>query len=267
MAQLFCAWRWRLTKASHIEVTRQGRVLTITLNRTEKRNALNLNLCRELTEAFDQADSDRAVGAIVLNANGPVFCGGMDLKEVLEINENQLAAIHERLFTTIQRVRTPIVAAVHGSALAGGTGLVANAHIVIAKPDAIFGLTEIRIGLWPVLIFRSVTQAMGERRSVELALTGREFSALEAMSYGLVTEVADDPLQRATEIAAGLSGFSAIALKAGLDYVHQIRGLDWEHAGRVGRVTRDRLLSSEDFKEGSRAFLEKRQPSWPSLGK
>jgi enoyl-CoA hydratase/carnithine racemase len=105
-----------------IEVKQEGRVLTITLNRPEKRNALNLKLCRDLTEAFDRADTDHSVGAIVLNANGPVFCGGMDLKEVLEINENQLAAIHERLFTTIQRIRTPIVAAVHGSALAGGTG-------------------------------------------------------------------------------------------------------------------------------------------------
>jgi enoyl-CoA hydratase len=112
-----------------------------------------------------------------------------------------------------------------------------------------------------------VAHAMGERRTVELALTGRDFTAAEAFSYGLVTEIAEDPLERATELARVLSGFSPIALKAGLDYVHQIRGLDWENAGRVGRVTRDRLLSSEDFKEGSRAFLEKRQPSWPSLGK
>ena len=248
-----------------IEVNQESRVRTITLNRPERRNALNLNLCRELTEAFDNADSDRSVGAIVLNANGPVFCGGMDLKEVLEINESRLAAIHERLFTTIQRVRTPIIAAVHGSALAGGTGLVANAHIVVANPDTVFGLTEIRIGLWPVLIFRSVAHAMGERRTVELALTGRDFTAIEALDYGLVTELANDPLRRATELAVVLAGFSPIALKAGLEYVHQIRGLDWETAGRVGRLTRDQLLSSADFKEGSRAFLEKRQPSWPSL--
>ena len=248
-----------------IEVSQESRVRTITLNRPEKRNALNLDLCRELTEAFDQADSDPSVGAIVLNATGPVFCGGMDLKEALDINENRIAAIHERLFTTIQRARTPIVAAVHGFALAGGVGLAANAHIVVASPDTVFALTEIRVGLWPVLIFRTVAHAMGERRTVELALTGRDFTALEALSYGLVTEIADDPRQRATDLAVTLSGFSPIALKAGLDYVHQIRGLDWEHAGRAGRLTRDQLLSSADFKEGSRAFLEKRQPSWPSL--
>ena len=95
-----------------IELAQKARVLTITLNRPERRNALNLKICRDLTDAFDRADTDRSIGAIVLNANGPVFCGGMDLKEVLEIHENQLVAVHERLFTSIQRMRTPIVAAV-----------------------------------------------------------------------------------------------------------------------------------------------------------
>ncbi len=247
-----------------IAVSQEWRVQTVTLNRPEKRNALNLELCQELADAFDRADHG-STGAIVLNANGPSFCAGMDLKEVSEIDQIQLAGIHERLFTTIHRTRTPIIAAVHGAALAGGTGLAANAHIVIAKPDAVFGLTEVRIGFWPVLIFRAVESAMGQRRTVELSLTGRDFSAKEALDYGLVTEMADDPLKRAHEIAVQLAGFSPIAIGAGLDYVHQINGHDWEHAGKVGRQTRNRLLESEDFKEGSQAFLEKRQPSWPSL--
>ena len=82
---------------------------------------------------------------------------------------------------------------------------------------------------------------------------------------GCVTEIADDPLKRATDLAVQLAGYSPIAIAEGLSYVHQIRGRDWEHAGRLGREIRDRLLSNDDFKEGSRAFLEKRQPSWPSL--
>ena len=248
-----------------IELHQEWRVLRITLNRPEKRNALNLQLCRELVTAFEKADADRTVGAIVLNANGPSFCAGMDLKETIDVDQVELAGIHERLFTTIHRIRTPLIAAVHGAALAGGTGLVANTHIAIAKDDARFGLTEIRIGLWPVLIFRSIEHAMGERRTVELSLTGREFSAKEALEYGLVTEIADDPLRRATDIAVQLASFSPIAVGAGLDYVHQIRGRDWDHAGRIGRQTRDRLLSNDDFKEGAQAFLEKRPPTWPSL--
>ncbi|HEX4278091.1 MAG TPA: enoyl-CoA hydratase-related protein [Bryobacteraceae bacterium] len=252
-------------KPRYLEATQHGRVLQITLNRPEKRNALNLQLCTELVEAFDHADTNHTVGAIVINANGPAFCAGMDLKETLDADQVQLAAIHERLFTTIHRVRTPIITAVQGAALAGGTGLVANAHIVFATAQARFGLTEIRIGLWPVLIFRAVEHALGERRTVELSLTGREFSSAEALTWGLVTEIVEDPLARAMDLAATLSAFSPIAVGAGLDYVHQIRGRDWEHAGKVGRQTRDRLLSNEDFKEGTGAFLEKRQPSWPSL--
>ncbi len=248
-----------------IEIEQDGRVLGITLNRPEKRNALNLDLCQALADAIDRADTDHSVGAIVLGANGPAFCAGMDLKETIDVDQVQLAGIHERLFTAIHRVRTPIVAAVHGAAFAGGTGLVANAHIVIASSDARFGLTEIRIGLWPVMIFRAVEHAMGERRGVELSLTGREFNAAEALGYGLVTEIADNPRRRAMEIAAALAAFSPIAVGAGLDYVHRIRGRDWQHAGKLARSTRDRLLSNDDFKEGARAFLEKRKPSWPSL--
>jgi enoyl-CoA hydratase/carnithine racemase len=248
-----------------IETVQEGRVLRITLNRPEKRNALNLELCHELVDAFERADADRSVGAIVLNANGPAFCAGMDLKETVDVDQIELAGIHEHLFTNIHRLHTPVIAAVHGAAFAGGTGLAANAHIVIAKENARFGLTEVRIGLWPVLIFRAVEHAMGERRSVELSLTGREFSAAEALDYGLVTEIAEDPLKRATELAVQLAKNSPVAIAEGLSYVHQIRGRDWEHAGRLGREIRDRLLSNDDFKEGSRAFLEKRPPSWPSL--
>jgi enoyl-CoA hydratase/carnithine racemase len=248
-----------------IETAQVGRVLRITLNRPEKRNALNLALCEELVRAIDSADPDPNVGAIVLNANGPSFCAGMDLKESGHADPEQLVGIHERLFTTIHRIRTPMIAAVHGAALAGGTGLVANAHIVFATPEASFGLTEIRIGLWPVLIFRAVEHAIGERRTVELSLTGREFKAAEALHYGLVSELLEDPLARALDLAQSIAGFSPVAVAEGLDYVHQIRGREWEHAGRIGREIRERLMASEDFKEGTRAFLEKRQPSWPSL--
>jgi len=238
-----------------IETKQEGRVVYIALNRPEKRNALSVQMCIELVDAFDEADRNNSVGAIVLSGNGPSFCAGMDLKESLDTDQVQLAGIHERLYSVIHRIRTPIVAAVHGAALAGGTGLVANAHIVVAHPESRFGLTEVKIGLWPVLIFRAI----------ELSLTGREFTAEQAREYGLVTEVSPDPLTRATEIATGIAAFSRVAVGIGLDYAHKIRGRDWDHAGRIGRPTRDRLLSNEDYREGVRAFMEKRKPSWPSL--
>jgi len=254
-----------LTNPKLIETHQDRRVLNITLNRPDKRNALNLPLCHQLVDAIDRANADHAVGAIVLNANGSVFCAGMDLREARQADQLELARIHERLFTTIQRIRTPLIAAVHGAALGGGTGLAANAHILYAAPDTRFGLTEIRLALWPVMIFRAVEHAIGERRTVELSLTGREFKAAEALYYGLVSHVVEDPLARAMETAHQIAGYSPVAIGAGLDYVHQVRGRDWDHAGRVGREMRDRLIASEDFKEGTSAFLEKREPVWPSL--
>jgi enoyl-CoA hydratase/carnithine racemase len=233
-----------------LTVAAKDRVLHLTLDRPEKRNALNLSLCRDLVAAFERANTDPAVAAILLSGNGKAFCAGMDLNEALLADRTELDAVHEQLFTAGYRLRKPIIAAVHGPALAGGTGLAANAHIVVASDDAAFGLTEIRIGLWPILIFRAVKAAVGERRATELALTGRRFDAREALNYGLVHEVHSDPLVRARELAYQISQFSADAVQLGLDYVNQTRDTTWEQSGRIGSVIRQTLLDSPGFKEG-----------------
>ena len=240
-----------------IEVRQENRVLHVALNRPEKRNALNLALCRELVTAFERANDDPSVGSILLTGNGKAFCAGMDLSEVLGADRTELDAIHERLFTAGYRLCKPIVAAVHGPALAGGTGLAANAHILIASEDARFGLTEIRIGLWPILIFRAVKAAVGERRAVELAMTGRWFTGRQALEYGLVHEVSESPLERAREIASEVSQFSGEALALGLDYVNQTRDKSWEDSGKIGSHIRGTLLRSPGFAAGVERVLRK----------
>src|SRR5947207_2780206 len=172
-----------------LEVSREGRVLRLVLNRPKKRNALNAALCGALVEAIEQGERDPGIGAILLSGAGTSFCSGMDLSEMLTPAESSLAPLHERLFTIGRAATTPIIAAVHGPALAGGTGLAANAHIVIASDDATFGLTEMRIGLWPFVIFRAVVAAVGERHAVELGITGRIVDAREASMLGLVHHV------------------------------------------------------------------------------
>jgi enoyl-CoA hydratase/carnithine racemase len=244
----------------------EGRVYHVTLSRPGKRNALNTAVCRELIAEFDRAEADPAVGAILIRGEGPAFCAGMDLAEALSADQDDLMALHERLFTVIDRARKPIVAAVQGPALAAGMGLAANAHVVVAGRDARFGLTEIRIGLWPVVVFRAVVRAIGERRATELSISGRFMRAEEALSAGLVTEIAEDPQARALEIATQLASFSPTAMATGLEHVARIRGLAWADAPAVNKELRARMMASDDFREGVRAFLEKRPPRWPSLG-
>ena len=238
----------------------EGRVVQLTLKRPEKRNALDMAGCRDLIAAFDQADADPAIGAILLSAKGPVFCAGMDLAEVLSADSDELMALHERLFTMIDRARKPIVAAVQGPAIAAGMGLAANAHIVVASKDARFALTEIRIGIWPVVVCRAVARAIGERRATELSITGRFMNAEEALSAGLATEIAENPDARGMEIALQLASFSRVAMAGGLEHVSRTRGLPWNDAAAVNKEIRDRMMASGDFAEGVSAFLEKRQP-------
>jgi enoyl-CoA hydratase/carnithine racemase len=249
-----------------LQSVREGRLLHLTLNRPDKRNALNAELCRALLEAIDHAARDRSVGVILITANGKSFCAGMDIGEIAEgVTSKQLDALHEQLFTLYARIEKPVVMAVHGTALGGGMGLVANAHIAICSPDATFGLTEIRLGMWPFLIYRAVSAALGERRTIELALTGRTFPADEARLVGLVHEIASNAAARALEIARSLAEISPTAVQNGLSFVHQVRGLTWEKSGEIARLVREDQFGSADFDEGVRAFLEKRQPRWPSI--
>jgi enoyl-CoA hydratase/carnithine racemase len=248
-----------------LESVREGRVMRLALNRPEKRNALNAELCRRLVAALEAAEADDRVGAILLAANGKSFCAGMDLAELAPAATAEIGEAQERLFTIGARLAKPIVAAVQGAALGGGTGLVANCHVVIAAEDATFGLTEIRLGLWPFLVFRAVSAALGERRTLELALTGRVFGAGDAREIGLAHEVAPDAAGRAAEVARAVAGYSPTVLRSGMAFVHKVRGTDWQTAGRIAREVRDEVFRSRDFQEGLQAFREKREPCWPSL--
>lgn len=248
-----------------LEIELRNRVLRLMLNRPDKRNALNAELCRELVDSVNRANKDPQVGAIVLAANGKAFSAGMDLQEVNELRPEALSNVHEQLFTMISRITKPIVAAIDGAALGGGLGLVANCHVVVASPRAQFGLTEIRLGLWPFLVYRAVQEALGERRALWLALTGRIFNAEEGKAIALVHELHEDPLAKALEISEELGGLSPSAVRSGLGYVQEARGKDWEMAGLIARRVREELISGPDFQEGVRAFREKRKPEWPSL--
>jgi enoyl-CoA hydratase/carnithine racemase len=259
----YFAWRLKSMNTSLL-VSREDRVLRVTLNRPEKRNALSTDLCARIADAVEGSWTDDAIGCVLIDAAGDVFCAGMDLDEVLAPDAAEKTAVHERLFTLAARAEKPIVAAVQGPALGGGVGIVANAHIAIAAHGCTFGLTEIRIGMWPFVIFRAVASALGERRATDLALTGRIFNVPEAVQWGLVSEAVpgmeiDD---RATALAMHIAAQSPQAVRAGLRYVRDARGADFDTAGRLAREYRAGAFASEDFREGVAAFRDKRKPRW-----
>jgi enoyl-CoA hydratase/carnithine racemase len=252
--------------STSLRVEREGRVLRLTLSRPEKRNALSSEVCHAIVDAVESAAEDRSVGAVLIDAEGDVFCAGMDLSEIGGPDAPELTAIHERLFTLGVRVPVPIVIAVQGPALGGGVGLMANGHIVVAAHGASFALSEIRIGMWPFVIFRSLALALGERRALALSLTGRMFSVQEALQWGLVHEVAQ-PIEvddRATAIAQHVASLSGPTIRTGLQFVGETR--DQDNAAAVAAAARYRAgaFASADFAEGVRAFREKRAPRWPS---
>ncbi len=250
----------------HLEINREDRVLRITLNRPEKRNALSLALCGDLADALESAERDAAVGAVLLDAKGNVFCAGMDLDEALTGYAAEHSAVHERIFTIGARLTIPVIAAVGGPALGGGLGLVANAHIVVMAQGATLGLTEIRLGMWPFVVYRAMVAAVGERRALELALSGRIFGTEEALAWGLAHHVvpAFELEDRAWQIASLVSGFSRDTIRRGMAFAGEARHTAPEEIAALAARARVPVFEGPDFREGVRAFQEKRPPKWPS---
>ncbi|MBV8073176.1 MAG: enoyl-CoA hydratase/isomerase family protein [Acidobacteriaceae bacterium] len=251
----------------NILITHKHRVLQLVLNRQEKRNALNADMCRTLVKEVSEAQSRDDVGSILISAVGTVFCSGMDLDEARGPNEANLTAAHEALFTMGSTSIKPIVISVNGAALGGGLGLVAQGHVVLASEGAIMSLPEIRIGLWPFLVYRSIEAALGPRRTLALSLTASVFHAEEGKQWGLVDHVAPpaEIADRAKAMARELAKSSPIAISAGMQYFHESRLLKWAEAGVLAGKLREKIMASKDFEEGCLAFKQHRDAHWPSM--
>ena len=242
-----------------------GAVRVIELNRPEKRNALNDELIRALTGALLEADAEESLRALVIRGAGKDFCSGADLSAIQKIanatyEENiddarQLA----ELFELIRKVRIPVIAAVHGRALAGGCGLATACDLVIATRSARFGYPEVKIGFVPAMVAAILRRNLGEKKSFEILTQGFEFSAEEANAIGLVNDIFED---EAFEVAAlnyasvytKVSG-SAVAMTKRLLY--DIDGDTFSTAITKAVETNARARMTEDCKTGIARFLEK----------
>lgn len=252
-----------------ILVTEDERVRTVTLNRPERRNAMTPEMQMELIAALDDAASS-ACRVVVLRGAGDAFCSGLDLSVLQGLNDkspegHRLDAERvARLFRTLYELPKPTIAAVHGPAIAGGTGLATICDFTLAVPAARFGYTEARIGFVPALVSAFLALQVGDKRSRDLLLTARLFDAAEAHRLGLVNEViAPEALNgRVRELAALLMANSPASL-ATTKRLLAAQNKAWLDAA-IGLAMEANAEAREtaDFKEGVAAFLEKRKPAW-----
>ncbi|QTL05327.1 enoyl-CoA hydratase/isomerase family protein [Aquabacter sp. L1I39] len=251
-------------------VSREDGVAVLTLNRPEVHNAFDDALIAALTAAYGEAGADPAVKAIVLRANGPSFCAGADLNWMRRMaaysrDENlaDAGALGE-LMRTIDTCPKPTLARVHGSAFAGAIGLIACSDIAVAVPEALFAVTEVRIGLIPAVISPYLVRAMGARQARRYFLTAERFSAETALALGLVHEVVPaEELDGA--IARHLKALSAGSPAAQAATKDLVAAVDRPLSAEVIVDTAARIAdqrASADGREGLTAFLEKRKPQW-----
>jgi methylglutaconyl-CoA hydratase len=244
-------------------------VATVTLNRPEKRNALNPELIAALDGAFTKAENDEGVRVILLNANGKDFCAGADLahlEKTLDWSHDELVADAMQLgnlFIHMRELPKPIVAAVHGNVLAGGCGLATACDIVLASEGAHFGYPEVHIGFVPAMVMTMLIRNVGEKVAFELVATGRRFGPEEAKGMGLVNRVVDskDLMDRSRELGVELATKPIEALSADKDLLHKLGDLSFVKGIEVGASMNATVRTSEEAREGFRRFLETRRRS------
>ena len=247
--------------------TNEG-VLTITIDREERRNAINPEVVRGISDALSKAEEDEEIRAVVLTGSGDrAFCAGGDLggmTDASKVAQHEMRAEVGDLFSQMRRSRLPIVARVNGHALAGGFGLMLACDLVVAVDTAQFGTPEINIGLWPFMITTVIQRDVPRKIALELMLTGRRMEADEALRWGIVNKVVpaaelDVALE---ELLTTLRSKSPLIAALGKRSFYRAEDMAFDDALQYLAGMLTVCLESEDTVEGVTAFLQKRPPEW-----
>jgi len=251
----------------HCLVEKRGHVLIVTMNRPEARNALSGPMLAGMTAAWNQVDSDPEIRVAILTGAGGTFCAGADLKAMTSSHPSDSArsmdlSVIESLLKG-RRLTKPLIAAVEGAAIAGGTEILQATDIRVAGESAKFGVSEPRWGLFPlggsaVRLVRQIPYTV----AADLLLTGRHIRAAEAKEIGLIGHVVPDgtALDRALELAEAIAANGPLAVQAILRTIRETEGMHENDAFRIDAKLGMAVFQSEDAKEGPRAFTEKRTP-------
>lgn len=240
-------------------------VAWVTLNRPEKRNALNDALINEVKAALAAAESDPEARVIVLRGAGRDFCAGADLSQLKKAAQATIldnlddASAFAQLLLQIRRLKKPVIAAVSGRALAGGAGLASACDMVVAARSASFSYTEVRIGFVPAIVMAIARRNLSEKRAFEILCTGKTLSAEEAASYGFINHVYDDGSfdEEVTKIAAETSKLSPSAVALTKSLLYQTDAMTFEQALRAGVEMNVIARMTPDCRQGIEKFLSK----------
>lgn len=255
----------------YIELSRENTVATVTMNRPEVHNAFNDEMIQEITGVFKSLGEDDSVRVVVFASNGKSFCAGADLNWMSRMmeytyEENVIDALGlANMLKTIHDCPKPVIGRVHGAALGGGVGLISACDFAVCVETAIFGLTEVKLGIIPAVISPFVLKKLPPASAQRYFMTAERFSAEEARRNGLIAEVLptveamDECLDKIIQSILA-NGPEAVAASKVL--INEVLGTRWEETLRkVSEMIATRRISSEG-QEGMKAFLEKRKPSW-----
>ncbi len=254
-----------------INYTVSERVAYITLNRPDKRNALNFDVVSELKDAFLDAEQDPEVKVVVLRANGKVFCAGADLEYLQQLQKNSYAdnladSSHLKdLFHQIYTHKKVVIAQIHGHAIAGGCGLATVCDISFSAPEAQFGYTEVRIGFVPAIVTIFLLRKIGETRAKEMLLSGELISAKKAEEYGLINFIvpADEIEKRVFDYAQMVCKQNSMqSLQLTKKMIAEVQEKDLTEALTYAAQMNAHARETTDCKRGIGAFVNKETLEW-----
>ncbi|MEJ6021602.1 enoyl-CoA hydratase-related protein [Ramlibacter sp. PS4R-6] len=253
------------TSTPELGVQVRAGVLWLTVQREERRNSLSHGVLAAMAEAIAHAGDDRSLRAIVVTGAGSkAFCAGADLQaaKTFTADYSEPYGHLARLLRAARACNLPLIARVNGACMAGGMGLLAMCDLAVAAPHAVFGLPEVKVGVFPAQVLSVLQRVLPPRRLAELCITGEPITSQQALDWGLVNHVDEDLDGRLEWLLARIVDKSPAAIRRGLYTMKRIEAMSFEESMSFTESQIALLTLTEDAKEGQQAFQQKRPPNW-----
>ena len=248
-----------------LTVEQRGAVLWLTITREERRNAMSHGVLAGMAQAISQAQADRSLRAIVVTGAGTkAFCAGADLQnaQAFTTDYSEPHGHLAQLLRVAKASDVPLIARVNGACMAGGMGLLSMCDLAVASSHAVFGLPEVKVGVFPAQVLSVLQHLIPRRTLVEMCITGEPISSAQALTYGLVNYVDDDVDAKLDWLLSRMLDKSPAAVRRGLYTMKKVETMAFEESMAFTESQIALFTLTEDAREGQKAFQEKRKPVW-----